>query len=158
MAYEQQYLLFLSFMLTSLPFSTIAQIYKNISLGSSLTAQNGNSSWVSPSRDFALGFQQIGEDGFLIAIWFNKIPERTIVWSANGQNLAPKGFKVELTSDGRFLLNDPTGKQIWNASNTSGNGIAYAAMLDSGNFVLVGQDSQYVWESFGEPTDTILPG
>ena len=159
MAYEQQYLLFLSYLLTLLSFSTIAQTYKNISLGSSLTAQNDNSFWLSPSNDFALGFQQIGEDGFLLAIWFNKIPERTIVWSANGQNLAPKGSKVELTSDGWFLLNDPTGKQIWTASSgTASNGIVYAAMLDTGNFVLVGQDSQYLWESFHHPIDTILPG
>ena len=93
----------------------------------------------------------------MLAIWFNKIPERTIVWLANGQNLAPKGSKVELTIDGRFLLNDPNGKQIWSA-NFSGSRTSYAAMLDTDNFVLADQGSRYLWQSFDQPTDTILPG
>ena len=32
------------------------------------------------------------------------------------------------------------------------------AMLDSGNFVLYGNDSNVIWESFDFPTDTILWG
>ncbi|GLT27404.1 hypothetical protein SLA2020_024030 [Shorea laevis] len=72
-----------------LPISTIAQI---IALGSSLTAVlNANSSWTSPSGDFAFGFQQIETGMFLLAIWFDKIPEKTIVWSANGGNLVLEG-------------------------------------------------------------------
>ena len=157
MALEQQYHFLLYSFLALLPLSTIAQTYRNISLGSSLIAQADNSSWASPSGDFAFGFQQIEENGFLLSIWFNKIPERTVVWSANGQNLAPKGSKVVLTSDGRLLLDDPSGKQIWYAGPSS-NGTVYAAMLDSGNFVLVGQNSKYWWQSFDQPTDTILPG
>ncbi|KAA3465016.1 G-type lectin S-receptor-like serine/threonine-protein kinase RLK1 [Gossypium australe] len=34
---------------------------------------------------------------------------------------------------------------------------AYAAMLNTGNFILVGKDFSPVWESFGEQADTILP-
>ncbi|PQQ13541.1 G-type lectin S-receptor-like serine/threonine-protein kinase LECRK3 [Prunus yedoensis var. nudiflora] len=113
-----------------LPYSTKAQPYVNISFGSSLTARNDhNSSWQSPSGEFAFGFKQIGKDGFLLAIWFNKIPERTIVWSANGNNLVPQGSQVELTSDGQFMLKDATGKEY-------------------GLLILL---------SFDQPTDTILP-
>ncbi|XP_061347903.1 G-type lectin S-receptor-like serine/threonine-protein kinase LECRK3 [Gastrolobium bilobum] len=158
MALDHQYHLLLFFFLALLPFSTVAQTYGNISLGTSFTAQADNSSWAaSPSGDFAFGFQQIEENGFLLSIWFNKIPERTIVWSANGQNLAPKGSKIELTSDGWFLLSDPSGNKIWPAGS-SGGGTVYAAMLDTGNFVLAGKNSQYLWQSFNQPTDTILPG
>ncbi|XP_028795202.1 G-type lectin S-receptor-like serine/threonine-protein kinase LECRK2 [Neltuma alba] len=137
---------------------TAAQTSRNIiSLGSSLTAGKDRSSFcTSTSDEFAFGFKQIEEDGFLLAIWFNKIPETTVVWSANGQKLAPKGSKVELTSNGWFHLVDPEGKQIWNA-NPLGK-IACAAMLDFGNFVLFGHDSQKLWQSFARPTDTILPG
>ncbi|RVX12751.1 G-type lectin S-receptor-like serine/threonine-protein kinase LECRK1 [Vitis vinifera] len=127
----------------------------NATLGSSLTAEGNNSFWASPSDEYAFGFQQIRNEGFLLAIWFNKIPEKTIVWSANGNNLVQRGSRVELTTGGQFVLNDPEGKQIWNAVYASK--VSYAAMLDTGNFVLASQDSIYLWESFDHPTDTILP-
>ncbi|KAB2604136.1 G-type lectin S-receptor-like serine/threonine-protein kinase RLK1 [Pyrus ussuriensis x Pyrus communis] len=137
-----------------LPFPTTAQTYRNISLGSSLTAlKDNNSSWLSPSGEFAFGFLEIAKDGFLLAIWFNKIPNQTIVWSANGDNLVPKGSKVELTIDGEFMLN---GKRIRNTESV-GTGVAFASMLDTGNFVLANRNSSIVWESFSYPTDTILP-
>lgn len=146
----------LSLMLLSLlPYHTHAQTYSNVTLGSSLTAEGNNSFWASPSDEFAFGFQQIRNEGFLLAIWFNKIPEKTIVWSANGNNLVQRGSRVELTTGGQFVLNDPEGKQIWNAVYASK--VSYAAMLDTGNFVLASQDSIYLWESFDHPTDTILP-
>ncbi|KAM2046838.1 hypothetical protein ACFX1T_005580 [Malus domestica] len=140
------------------PFSAMAQTYRNMSLGSSLTAQNDNSaSWQSPSGEFAFGFRQIGNDGFLLAIWFNKIPDKAVVWSANGNSLVAQGSKVELTADGQLLLNDiATGKDTLVASVGTGV-VAYAAMLDTGNFVLANAHSNSLWESFGHPTDTILP-
>ncbi|CAN6693409.1 unnamed protein product [Malus baccata var. baccata] len=129
----------------------------SVLLSSSLTAQNDNSSWRSPSGDFAFGFRQIGNNGFLLAIWFDKIPEKTIVWSANGKNLVPHGSKVELTAEGQFSLSDiATGKSTWIAS-AAGTGVAHAAMLDTGNFVLATSNSSSLWESFSHPTDTILP-
>ncbi|KAI5321271.1 hypothetical protein L3X38_030342 [Prunus dulcis] len=112
-----------------LPFSIIAQTYNNISLGSSLTAKdNNNSVWCSPFGEFAFGFQKIGMDGgFILAIWFNKIPEKTIVWSANGNNLVQQGSTVELTAHGQLMLNDiATGKQK-RIADFGGTGVAYAA-------------------------------
>uniref|UniRef100_A0A2N9J8R2 Receptor-like serine/threonine-protein kinase n=1 Tax=Fagus sylvatica TaxID=28930 RepID=A0A2N9J8R2_FAGSY len=156
MALALSYLLSFLLLVLLLPYSTIAQTSKNQSLGSSLTAQNKDTYWVSPSGDFAFGFQQIVKGGYLLAIWFNKIHEPTIVWSANGDNLVPIGSKVELTKDGQFVLSDPTGKEIWKPGLV-GTGVAYAAMLDSGNFVLASQDSDFLWQSFDHPTDTILP-
>ncbi|KAL6333346.1 hypothetical protein AAG906_028531 [Vitis piasezkii] len=44
---------------------------------------------------------------------------------------------------------------IWD--QVSFTGVAYAAMLDTGNFVLASHDSTYLWQSFNHPTDTILP-
>lgn len=49
-----------------------------------------------------------------------------------------------------------TGKEVWNP-DTAGAAVAYASMLDSGNFVLAGPDSFPLWESFDHPTDTLLP-
>ncbi|KAJ9697869.1 hypothetical protein PVL29_007140 [Vitis rotundifolia] len=138
-----------------LPASVVAQAYSNKTLGSSLTAGD-NESWASESGEFAFGFKEIGTGGYLLAVWFNKISEKTVVWSANGGNLVKKGSKVQLTSDGNFVLNDQEGEKIWPVDSTI-TGVAYAAMLDSGNFVLVRQDSINLWESFDNPTDTILP-
>ncbi|KAM7273843.1 hypothetical protein ACFE04_028507 [Oxalis oulophora] len=139
-----------------LSFSAKAQTHKNITLGSSLSAHhNDNSSWVSPSGDFAFGFQQIENDGFLLAIWFNKISEKTVVWSANRNDLVQKGSKLDLTTDGQLVLYDSDHAQIWSA--LAGSGVSYAAMLDTGNFVLSTNDSVNVWESFDNPTDTLLP-
>ncbi|KAK4344273.1 hypothetical protein RND71_037367 [Anisodus tanguticus] len=55
------------------------------SLGSTLTTSDVTKFWSSPYGEFALGFQKIGNgsSGFLLAIWFNKLKEKTIVWSAN---------------------------------------------------------------------------
>ncbi|PQQ02064.1 G-type lectin S-receptor-like serine/threonine-protein kinase LECRK3 [Prunus yedoensis var. nudiflora] len=68
-----------------------------------------------------------------------------------------KGFKVKLTADGQFRLNEAaTGKQIW-VADSAGTGVAYAAILDTRNFVLANLKSINLWESFDQPTDTILP-
>ncbi|KAG5250055.1 G-type lectin S-receptor serine/threonine-protein kinase [Salix suchowensis] len=150
---------FCFFLLLQLPFSTNGQAYKNVSLGTSLTAAaaSGDLSWTSPSGDFAFGFQQVGDAGYLLAIWFNKIPERTIVWSANRNNLAQRGSEVQLTADGQLVLYDQSGTRIWTTPYLGGSGAAYGAMLDTGNFVLAGQAGDNFWQSFDQPTDTLLP-
>ncbi|KAL5765050.1 hypothetical protein ACOSP7_017355 [Xanthoceras sorbifolium] len=145
-------------MLQLLPISTAVQVYGNITLGSSLTASKHKygPSWKSPSGEFAFGFQKIGRHGFLLAIWFDKIPQKTVVWSANRDQLVPEGSKVELTRDGQLILRDQKGRQQWSAE-LSGTGVAHASMLDTGNFVLASHDSTNLWESFDNPTDTVLP-
>ncbi|KAL3747774.1 hypothetical protein ACJRO7_016564 [Eucalyptus globulus] len=143
-------------LLVTLPLSAKAQANGNITLGSSLTADDRNSSWLSPSGEFAFGFLQMGQGVHLLAIWFEKIEEKTIVWSANGDNLAPEGSKIQLTADGQLMLTGPNGTELWSPSPTVA-GVAYAAMLDTGNFVLVSQNYVNLWETFSQPTDTMLP-
>ncbi|KAJ4842545.1 hypothetical protein Tsubulata_041960 [Turnera subulata] len=143
-------ILLLSLSLSLQPKFTMA----NITLSSSLTTSE-NSSWPSPSGDFAFGFRQLNNSNlYLLAIWFNKIPDRTIVWHGESTNPVPEGSKVELKGSG-LVLQDPEGLVLWEARpNTT---VSYAAMLDTGNFVLADNSSGYIWESFKNPTDTILP-
>ena len=116
----------------------------NITLGSSLSsATDNNSSWLSPSEEFAFGFHQLNNsDLFLLAIWFNKIPERTIVWYANGDRPAPRGSTLELTTNG-LVLKNPGGQMVWNATASPASAsVTEAAMLDMGNFVLTGNQGR----------------
>ncbi|XP_059289798.1 G-type lectin S-receptor-like serine/threonine-protein kinase LECRK2 [Lycium ferocissimum] len=140
------YLFLLATFLLLLP-STIAQSYKNVCWGSILATSGVTIFWPSPSEEFAFGFRKIGNgsSGFLLAIWFNKLKEKTIVWTANRDKIVPDGSKIELSMDGRLVLTDPNGQEIW-ARGMASAGPAYGAMLYTGNF------------SFDEPTDTILPG
>ncbi|KAK7252695.1 hypothetical protein RIF29_36833 [Crotalaria pallida] len=128
----------------------------NITLNSPLST-NENDAWLSPSGDFAFGFRQLnGSSGnvFMAAIWYNKIPDKTIVWNANADNPSPKGSQLQLTSKG-FMITTPNGESTYiPEQNTS---ISYGAMLDTGNLILVGSGSTTVWESFKHPTDTLLP-
>ncbi|XP_038717282.1 G-type lectin S-receptor-like serine/threonine-protein kinase LECRK3 [Tripterygium wilfordii] len=151
MAYSPTLLLFLFISLA--PSFSMA----NITLTSSLTAAaDEKSQWPSPSGEFSFGFRQLNNTNlFLLAVWFNKIPDRTIVWRANGDKPVPAGSTVELTNSG-LVLRDPQGQTKWDTkpANTT---VSSASMLDTGNFVLAGNNNDYVWESFKYPTDTILP-
>ncbi|KAI3843501.1 hypothetical protein MKW92_030771 [Papaver armeniacum] len=147
---------FLFYLLLLLPILSTAQNYKNVTLGSSITSGSADPSWASPSGDFAFGFRPIEDNRFLLAIWFDKIPDKTVVWFADGEIPIAKESKVELTTDGRLILNDPQKNLLWSAGQASG--ATYAAMLDSGNFILASRDSaDNLWESFKNPTETILP-
>ncbi|XVE86293.1 hypothetical protein DITRI_Ditri18aG0023800 [Diplodiscus trichospermus] len=149
---EKAFNLLLFFALPAL----VAAQTANISLGSSLVASKDSSPWLSPSKEFAFGFHPLDDQNlFLLAIWFDKIPGKTIVWYANKGKATPAGSKLELGVDGRFTLTDPQGKEIW--PNSVVDKAAYAAMLNTGNFIVADNNSNYIWESFNNPTDTMLP-
>ncbi|KAH6772941.1 hypothetical protein C2S52_004215 [Perilla frutescens var. hirtella] len=146
------------------PLSSSAQITNHCSvyLNSVLHAGADDPPWLSPSQEFAFGFRLLRnddddeeEDLFLLSIWFNKIPGKTIVWSKNDHPV-PEGSTIQLTTQGLTLSSK--GKEIWTITSSSSSSTC-ASMLDSGNFVLLnGEDSTTpIWESFANPTDTILP-
>lgn len=137
--------------------SSFSQATTNIVLlGSNITAGSKSSHWLSSSGDFAFGFYRLNNTGlFLVGIWFDKIPEKTLVWSANRDDPVRAGSKVNLMLSGRLVLTDTDGTEfvLYNGTGTS-----HAAMQDDGNFVLANSSSGVLWESFDFPTDTILPG
>ncbi|KAF4359221.1 hypothetical protein F8388_005330 [Cannabis sativa] len=130
-----------------------------IKIGATLTAGDKVFSWLSPSGEFAFGFHQLrdNKDLFLLAIWFNKLPEKTLVWYADTPNSPiPKGSKLELTADRGLLLTDPRNQELWK-SGTIVSQADMAIFNDTGNFVLFDRKSEKIWESFNHPTDTLLP-
>ncbi|OAY44731.1 G-type lectin S-receptor-like serine/threonine-protein kinase LECRK3 [Manihot esculenta] len=119
-----------------------------------------NSSWLSPSGEFTFGFFKLqNENLFLLAIWFTNIPD-TVVWSANDDNMAPPGSTVKLTGDGKLALYDPNGESLWERPEIGAQAkpAICGAMSDNGNFMLLDENNEPIWQTFKEPTDTILPG
>ncbi|XP_024984331.1 G-type lectin S-receptor-like serine/threonine-protein kinase LECRK3 [Cynara cardunculus var. scolymus] len=128
----------------------------SVSVGSSLSATDDAKPWLSPSGDFAFGFQRIqANDSFLLSIWYDKIPDKTVIWYPEGGPTVPKGSKVELINGRGLVLSDLQGVEVWTSG--SGSDIAYGVMNDTGNFVIVGNNSNKIWESLDFPTDTMLP-
>ena len=125
-----------------------------IDLGSSIIA-GSNSSWKSPSGDFAFGFHPLVTGKYLVGIWFDKISEKTLVWSANRDDPAGKGSSIKLSLTGQLVLTHSNGTELFIYNGTSTNS---ASMKDDGNFVLRSLSSGTIWESFDFPTDTILLG
>jgi hypothetical protein len=152
----------LASLLILLPISAVAQNNGNITVGSFLNATDNatdnSSSWLSPSGDFAFGFRPLSDknDLFLLSIWFAKIPDKTIVWYANSDKPAPRGSKVTLTSEEGLLLTSPQGEQFWKPDTLIGT-VAYGVMTNTGNFALQDSNFNTIWESFRNPTDTLLP-
>ncbi|KAF4360235.1 hypothetical protein G4B88_003569 [Cannabis sativa] len=116
-----------------------------ISLISSISTSTKNSYWLSNSGQFGFGFYKQG-NGFSIGIWFDNIKEKTVVWTWNRdqQQPLPQSTTLVLNDFANFVSPDQPA--------------ASASMLDSGNFVLYNSDSKIIWQSFENPTDTLLSG
>ncbi|EOY16678.1 Uncharacterized protein TCM_035508 [Theobroma cacao] len=116
-------------LLPSIFFTTEAQIRdSNISLGSSCSPTN-NSYWLSASRRFGFGVYPYG-NGFSVGIWYESIPQKTVVWTANRDEPPfPADATLLLSTDGRLVVQQKQGQEtlIANASFASS-----ASMLDSG--------------------------
>jgi hypothetical protein len=117
---------------------------------------------VSKGETFALGFFSPRNSGrHYVGIWYNKVPEQTVVWVANRDNpLNDTSGVLSINSHGNLVLNSKNrSTPIWstNASVSSTNNSMAAQLLDSGNLVLVVRDSQRVtWQSFDYPTNTLF--
>lgn len=146
----------LSLLLLSLALAAAQTRSSNITLGSSLTPTT-NSSWLSPSGLYAFGFfpQHVGT--YAVGVFLS---DRTVVWTANRDNptVPSDVVSLQLTDDGRLILRRGQGQgQDVDVINTP-QAIASASMLDNGNFVLYSSDSGIIWQSFDNPTNTLLPG
>ncbi|CAH8266246.1 unnamed protein product [Arabidopsis lyrata] len=117
-----------------------------------------NTSLVSPGGVFELGFFSFG-DRWYFGIWYKKIPKRTYVWVGNRDiPLYNSNATLEI-SGANIVLLDSNHRIIWDTGR--GNEISpelVAELLANGNLVLRNKDpGDYLWQSFDNPTDTLLP-
>ncbi|XP_062083184.1 G-type lectin S-receptor-like serine/threonine-protein kinase RLK1 [Humulus lupulus] len=82
-----------------------------VNLGTSLFAEENSSPWLSQNGDFAFGFRQLRNQDddilFLLCIWYANIPNKTIVWHANGETdpvMVPRGSQLNLSANHGLLL------------------------------------------------------
>ncbi|KAI6674959.1 hypothetical protein NL676_002865 [Syzygium grande] len=67
------------------------------------------------------------------------------------------GATLELTSKGDLVLKDANGTVAW-FTNTSGKSVLGLNMTDFGNLVLFDKNNATVWQSYDEPTDSLVLG
>ncbi|KAJ3708659.1 hypothetical protein LUZ61_012364 [Rhynchospora tenuis] len=95
-------------------------------------------------------------NAFAFSIWFSF--DKTIAWTANRDRpVNDNGSWVSLRHDGGLVLFDFDDTMIWSTQIITTNKINRAQLLDSGNLVVTDLSGRMLWESFDNPTDTLLP-
>ncbi|CAL5086960.1 unnamed protein product [Urochloa decumbens] len=135
---------------------------------------------VSNSGSFALGFFSSTNDSstpakLYLGIWYNDIPQLTVVWVANRETPITNSTSsqsppsLSLTNTSNLALSDASGRLLWTTNingsvvspsptpTTADTGIT-AVLLDTGNLVVRSPNGTTLWQSFEHPADTLLPG
>ncbi|KAL5976267.1 hypothetical protein ACLOJK_020597 [Asimina triloba] len=126
----------------------------------------GTQTITSEGGRFELGFFSPSNysQNYYIGIWYEQIPEQTVVWVANRETpLSNTNNSVlKISEHGNLVLLSPSNASIWstNLTSTAPSNSTVAILLDSGNLVLRDGTNPSVvhWQSFDHPTDTFLPG
>lgn len=135
----------------------------SVPLGFEVNAFDRDTNWVSENGVFAFGFLEIdGDDvdGYVVGIKYNlgdkaaNLP----VWTVGGGLRVSVNSTFRLAMDGRLVLVNNSSRITQWSSNTSTLGVQKASLLDNGNLVLLSSKDEVLWESFGSPTNTLLPG
>jgi hypothetical protein len=138
-------------------------VASQIPLGSKLSVEENNL-WVSPRGDFAIGFVNRSDQPYQysVGIRFNSksipVPEQTVVWVAGADVTVGNKSYFQLSQNGELVLVDSLkGVTVW-TSNTSELAVVSALLRDDGNLFLLNRKQEVVWQSFDNPSDTLLPG
>jgi hypothetical protein len=135
-------------------FCTTATSQTTIQLGATLSASNPNKTWSSPNNSFYIGFSQVGfSSSYTLTINYNGgVP----IWTAgNAATTVDSKGSFQFLSSGNLRLLNGSGAIVWD-SNTARLGVTTASLDDFGNLVLK-NGTFFVWSSFDNPTDTIVP-
>ncbi|XP_071719173.1 S-locus-specific glycoprotein S6-like [Rutidosis leptorrhynchoides] len=119
---------------------------------------------VSPQQTFELGFfspSNTTQNRYL-GIWYKHLATGPVIWVANRDTpIGNKSGELTLNHGGLLVLRDSTANRIiWSSILSRKSENEVAKLLDNSNFIVF--DSQngpenYIWQSFDEPSDTIMP-
>ncbi|XP_051189530.1 G-type lectin S-receptor-like serine/threonine-protein kinase At1g11300 isoform X2 [Lolium perenne] len=124
---------------------------------------------VSDDGSFALGFFNPSNSSgtparLYLGIWYNNIPELTVVWVANRETPITNITTpvLSLTNSSNLVLSDGDGGPVlWTTTGvpaaTSSTPTA-AVLENTGNLVIRAPNGTMLWQSFDNLTDTFLPG
>ncbi|XP_039162757.1 G-type lectin S-receptor-like serine/threonine-protein kinase At1g61370 [Eucalyptus grandis] len=131
---------------------------------SSITASSPldqNQTLVSPSQIFELGFfMPNGSRKQYVGIWYKNMPHSKVVWVANRDKPledTDQSASLVIGRDGNLKLLDGQQSTVWSTNVTAKSNYSAAVLWDSGNLVLQDRSANEMWQSFDEPTDTLLP-
>ncbi|KAL6655093.1 hypothetical protein ACP70R_005919 [Stipagrostis hirtigluma subsp. patula] len=129
---------------------------------------------VSDAGAFALGFfspSNSTRDKLYLGIWYNGIPELTVVWVANRETpISVTGRRsstpaLTLTNTSNLVLSDADGRVVWatdvipgTTSSSSQSSDTAATLTNAGNLVVRSPNGTVLWQSFDHPTGTFLSG
>ncbi|XP_057428737.1 receptor-like serine/threonine-protein kinase SD1-8 [Lotus japonicus] len=121
-----------------------------------------NQTLVSPEEVFELGFFSTNGSKWYLGIWYKDFPFKTVVWVANRDTpLENSNGTLRIGEEGNLVLLNQTGYTIWSSNQTTATN-PVLQLLDSGNLILIEANERnttnYLWQSFDHPTDTLLPG
>ncbi|XP_051198870.1 G-type lectin S-receptor-like serine/threonine-protein kinase At2g19130 [Lolium perenne] len=127
-----------------------------------------NNKLISKNGRYALGFFETNgkssgnTNNWYLGIWFNTVPKFTSAWVANRDKPIKNTTSLELTisQDGNLvILNRSTKFIIWSTQANIKRNSTTAVLLNSGNLILSNSSnsSEFLWQSFDQPTDTFFP-
>lgn len=137
-----------------------ASIQRNGSISVGFTAyqmeyvDNNGFFLLSNSSNYGFGFNPTPNDVTLILLVVMHMISTQVIWTANRGNPVLNSDKFNFTSGGNVLL-ESRGRLVW-STYTDGKGVTRMELLDTGNLVIVGNDGQFIWQSFSNPTDTLV--
>jgi hypothetical protein len=101
---------------------------------------------ISDGGSFVLGFFNPSNSTpakLYLGIWYNNIPELTVVWVANREtpaiNTTSSAPMLSLTNNSNLVLYDGDGHVVWTTTNVAsiqGLSTPTAVLLNTGNFII----------------------
>ncbi|KAG0481481.1 hypothetical protein HPP92_012339 [Vanilla planifolia] len=127
----------------------------------SLNLKDGDT-LVSSGGSFVLGFFSPSRtSNRYVGIWYRNLPAPNVVWVANRRNpIFTQNGSVSLFPDGSIRIVDGNFSMIWSSPSATRPARPIAQLLETGNLVVKydNSSSDFLWQSFDHPTDTMLPG